>query len=385
MQDGTERILVIHPDDATCRSIEQGLRRVAGGPVAVSHAASPTEGLASAARLDPDLVFLDLSGDHGLALEVARELRRPDRLQVGLYNPLVLRHGEEDFFRQANRAGIGDFVPLPAADAELSAVLAVAAVTARPGGARPRGKVVTLFSPKGGVGTTTLAVNVALVLAASDLVEGEVALCDAALRLSSAASFLGLAPRHDLAEMASDLDQLHALSTYLAVHPESSLRLLASPRDPIAADRVTPDDMSRILIALRRRFELVVVDTSPVVDLLNLAVLDVSDAILVVTEAIAPTLLATSRALDLLAGQGFGGERLRLVLNRHMTSEGNLSEDVVGEQLGRPPDHWIPYDPEVLSAANRGVPLVVSRQQAAFSSAIGRLAEDAARTAAQPP
>ncbi len=380
MHDGPGRILLIHPDDATRRALEQALRRVADGPVSVSHAASPTEGLASAVRLDPGLVFLDLSGEHGLALEVAQELRRPDRLQVGLYNPLVLRHGEEDFFRQANRAGIGDFVPLPAPDAELSAVLAVASAAARPEAARRSGRVVTFFSPKGGAGTTTLAVNTALVLAASGLVEGEVALCDAALRLSGAGSYLGMAAPHDLAEMAADLDHLDALSTYLAVHPETGLRLLASPRDPIAADRVTPEDMSRILIALRRRFDCVVVDTSPVVDLLNLTVLDVSDVILVVTEAIAPTLLATSRVLELLAGQGFAGERVRLVLNRHAV-DGTLSDDVAGEQLGRPPDHLVPFDRGALAAANRGAPLVISRQQAAFSEAVGRLAEDAAGTA----
>lgn len=366
-------ILLIHPDAAERRSLEQALRRVSPAPVAIYEAASLAAGLESVGRSDARIVVLLLSDQPDLALDLARAVRRPDRLILGLYNPLLMQAQAIDFFRRAARAGVGDFVPLPAADAELREALAAAlAAPSREADSR-QGKLICFFSHKGGAGTSTLALSTALALAEES--EGGVVLCDAALQLGSAAALLHLAPELDIADLVRDLDSLEAISTYLTVEEETGLRVLASPRDPREAERISPEDLGRVLIALRRRFETVVVDAPRVLDLLTLAVFDLAETIFVVTEPLAPTVAATARLLDLLAEQGLAGERVRVVLNRYSTAEWNLRDRLVAEHLGRPVDFVIPYNEMVLVAASTGVPLMLREKKSNFAEAVSRLAQ----------
>ncbi len=377
MQDTTQgvaRALIIHPVGAIRRTIAQMLRQAGGPPMTLREAESLTEGLGAASWFDPRYVLLDLTEERSLALEVAREVRRADRLVIGLYNPLLLREREDEFFRAAARAGVGDFVPLPASEAELAAAL----VAPRERLDEAGGQIITFFGHKGGVGTTTLAVNTALLLAGSGEA-GEVALCDAALQFGDAAALLGLAPDRDLADMARDVDDLGALSTYLSQHQETGLRVLARPRQLADAESVTPEALSRLLIRLQRRFSYVVVDTAPVLDLMSLAVLDLSEKIFLVTEAVTPTVLGTASFLRLLEEQGFAAARLRIIVNRYTASEGNLPQGTIAQQLGQPVDYAISYDPAFLTAANRGAPLILSRHKSDFPSILGQIADDVTR------
>ncbi len=369
------RALVIHPVESTRRALRQLLRATSGGPATVHDAESLTEGLRAARWFDPRYVLVDLSEERSLALEVVREIRRADRLVIGLYNPLLLREREDDFFRAAARAGVGDFVPLPASEAELAAALgAVPRASREPTG----GRTIVFFGHKGGAGTTTLAVNTALLLAGSGEA-GEVALCDAALQFGDAAALLGLAPDRDLADMAHDLDELGALSAYLSRHQETGLRVLARPRELGDAEAVTPEELSRLLIHLQRRFDFVVVDTAAVLDLMTLAVFDLAEKIFIVTEAVTPTVLGTGRLLRLLETQGFAAERLRIVVNRYASSDGNLPPGTIAQQLGRPVDYVVSHDRSLVAAANRGAPLILGRQRGEFSDVVRRIAEDAVR------
>ncbi len=373
---GLSRVLVVHPDVETRRALEQALRRLADGPLATYEASSLAEGAEAVRALDPRIVFLDLTDHRELALDVAREGRQPDRLIIGLFNPLVAQGSELDFLREAVRAGIGDFVALPVSDTELESVLRAAQPAEVPGERLEEGRVITFFSHKGGVGTTTLAVNFGLAAAAASGGVGDVALLDAAIQWGDASALLGLAPGRDLLGVVRDLGTIVALPTYLTEHPTSGLRVLASPRDPVAAEGVTPEDLSRVLIELRRRFSLVVVDTASPLDALTLAVLDLSDVTYVVTEAVAPTTIGTARLLTLLDKLGFRQDRLRLVLNRHAAFEGNLPAATVAEQIGHKVDHLVGYEPAVIVAANTGVPMVLSHPKTAFAKAIGKMVEE---------
>ncbi len=374
------RILLVHADAATRRAIDQALRRSAKGPVAIYEAPSLLAGLRSLGRVDPHVVLVDLSEERELAFELAVAARRPGRLIIGLYSPLAISEREGDLFRRAARAGFCDFVPLPAAEAELAAAFLPAQIGGGVDGAvedreRAEGRLIAFVSHKGGVGTTTLAVNTALALAASGRVERGVALSDAALQFGGAAPMLGLVPEVDLADLVRDLDEPEALLSYLAYEPKSRLALLASPRDPRAAERISPEDLGRALIALRRRFGLVVVDTSTSLDLMTLAVLDLAETIVLVTEALAPTVVASALWLDLIEEQGFARERLRVVLNRHSAAAGYLSERTVAEHLGRSIDQVVPEGDGVRAAGAIGSPMVLAQPKAAFSLAVGRLAE----------
>ncbi len=377
---GIDRILIVHPEATTRRSLDEALRRLARGQVAVYEAASLQAGLQAVRSLDPQLVLLNLDEERSLALEVVREVHR-GRWLVGLYNPLVARGDELEFLRQGMRAGIRDCVPLPAADAELLTALRAAQAETAEIETTSEGRAVTFFSHKGGVGTTTLAVNTALALAQRPGATGEVVLCDAVVQLGNAAAFLGLTPDHDLHDLVRDLDEMVALPTYLAEVPESGLRVLASPRDPVAAEHITPEDLSRVLIELRRRFPLVVVDAPSHLDALTLAVLDLSETIFIVTEATTPAVGGTARLLELLDELQIRRERVQVVLNLHSSFEGNWPESHVAQQLGRPVSHVIPYDKAVVIAAHRSAPLLLGRSKSGFVPAVQRLAAACAKTA----
>jgi pilus assembly protein CpaE len=371
-------VLILHPEAETRRSLTDTLRRaLPGAAVHVRETATPAQALQAASWLDPKIVLVDLSAERKLALEAVRTLRKTGRWILGLYNPMLASDRGAEIFRIGVRAGVTDFIALPASEADIAGALsAIDGAAAEP---RRDGRVVAFVSGPGGVGTTTLAVNSALLLAGSKAA-GSVVLCDAALQFGTAAAQLGLAADRDVVDLLRDLEAASSITPYLLHHGETGLHLLASPRDPLDADRLTPEDLSRALIALRRRFDTVVVDLPPRIDLMSLAALDLADRIYVVTEAVVTSVVATQRLLSLLDDLGLA-ERIRVVLNRQAALEGNLSEAAIGQRLGRPVDRVVPYDRSVVVAANRGAPLVLAQRRGSFSDAIGELAGDFVETA----
>jgi pilus assembly protein CpaE len=197
--------------------------------------------------------------------------------------------------------------------------------------------------------------------------------CDASLQFGNATAHLGLAADRDVIDLLRDLDAATTLTPYLIHHAETGLNVLAPPREPSEAERLAPEDLSRALVALRRRFETLVVDLPAQIDLMSLAALDLADRIWVVTEAVAPSVVSTARLLGLLDEVGLG-ERVRVVVNQYSSYEGNLSEGIVAQRLGRPVDRVVPYDRAVVVAANRGTPFILAQKRGAFAEAIGELA-----------
>jgi pilus assembly protein CpaE len=369
------RALIVHPEADVRASLDRMLRAVSPVPIVVEWSASLADGVRRARTLQPHVVLLDICGERTLALQAISEVRAPGRLVAALYNPLILR-GDLQVVREFTRAGIGDYLPLPASEGDVRAALAAADL--RGGEAPSEGQVIAFFSQQGGVGTTTLAANTAVLMAGSDEVNAPVVLCDAAVQFGSAAAMLGLTPLRDMSDFIDDPKGGASLSACLTEEPGSGLEVLAAPRDPLSGNRITAEDLTRVLIELRRRFAWVIVDTPPVLDLLTLSVLDSADRIFVVTEATTPTVLGTARLLRLLEGERIGRDRLRVVLNRFNAFEGNLSEQTVVDRLGREVDHVVPYDRGFVVSATRGRPYVAGRPSTGVAAALSGLGEDAA-------
>jgi len=376
--------LVVHPEAETRRLLVEALRRVfAATPLHAAEASSPTQALQSAAWLEPRVVLLDLTAERQLALDAARALRRPGRLVLGLYNPLLLSDRGAELFRTGVRAGLSDFIAMPAADAELAAALAP--LEGAGSETRREGRVLAFVAGQGGAGTTTLAVSTSMVLAGSKAAGG-VVLLDGSMQFGNVAAQLGLTVDRDIVDLLRDLEAASTLTPYLLHHSETGLNVLAAPRDPREAERVGPEDFSRALVALRRRFETLVLDLPAQIDLRTMAALDLADRIYVVTEGVTPAIVSTQRLLTLLEELGVA-DRVRVALNSYSNFEGNLSDGIVAQRLGRPVDRVIPYDRAVVVAANRGTPFVFAQRRGAFAEAIGELAGEfveAARAGAAP-
>jgi pilus assembly protein CpaE len=365
---------MVHPDAATRQAIEQTLRGVLDGAVYVDCAETPTEALDHARRMDPQVILLDLDDQRALALDAARTLRQPNRLIIGLYNPLVLDGSESQMLRESARAGVSDFVALPVSEAELAAALDGLRRLTDAGPAR-EGRLMAFFSHKGGVGTTTLAVHTALALASSGQA-GDTVLCDAHVPFGDAAGMLGLDPDRDLADLVADLDQQGPMDSFSIRDPRTGLHVIASPREAAAALLLTPEQLGRALIALRRRFASVIVDLPSSLDLFTMAALDLADAIGVVTEPVPATVRRTAELLNVLEQQGVGADRVRVILNKEGWHQKCLPAAQVAARLGREVSLTLPFDSDVVECSAGTETMFVSNPKSEFARGIMALAQE---------
>lgn len=244
------------------------------------------------------------------------------------------------------------------------------------------GRQITVFSPKGGVGKTTLAVNLALALSR---VEGDVCLVDLDLGFGDVAITLQLFPARTLAdaiplEAGLDVDSLEPL---LTPHRDGIYTLVA-PVQPDAKDSIPASLVGKVLRLLKTRFEFVVVDTAPSFDEHVLQAIDETDELLLVTTLDVPTLKNVKIAVETLDLLNFPRPQRRLILNRADDKVG-LSGEKVESTLGMPIAAAIPTSPQVASATNAGEPILISVPRHAVSRAVTALAEELRQELTAPP
>jgi pilus assembly protein CpaE len=287
---------------------------------------------------------------------------------------------EADYLRRAMLAGARDFLMKPFSGDELvkairdvyrsrPVVAAPAPVvqqmaydrSGRPQAVAPRqGKIVAVFSPKGGAGCTTVAANVAVALAEQGnstlIVDGSLQFGDVAVMLN----LKSITTLIDVIERIEELDQ--DLVSSVTVAHKSGLKALLAPPRPEMAELVSEGHMKKLLKLLQQMFEYVVVDTSSSLSDVTLAILDVADRIIVVTQQNLPTLKNVSRFFDLSDGLDYERNKVLLVVN-HASNKLNISVKDIGDALKRPIFGVIPEDPLAYDAADQGRSLVVGPWQ----------------------
>ena len=231
-----------------------------------------------------------------------------------------------------------------------------------------RGKQVTIFSPKGGVGKTTLAVNLAIALA--DHGSKRVCLVDLDLGFGDVAITLQLFPARTLADAVPMGDGLEIglLETLLTPHRDKLFTLVA-PVQPDAKDSIPAPLIGKVLRLLKSSFEYVVVDTSPSFDEHVLAAFDETDELLLVTTLDVPTLKNVKIAVETLDLLNFPKAQRHLIVNRADEKVG-LTPEEVESTLGMKMDAAIPTSPQVPNSTNSGEPIVGTLPRHAVSRAI---------------
>ncbi len=234
------------------------------------------------------------------------------------------------------------------------------------------GTVVTVFSPKGGVGKTTTSVNLALALA--DNGARKVCLVDLDLAFGDVAITMQLFPHHTIEEAIGGEDTIDfAMVESLLTRHEQSLMVLAAPSLPDARDRVTATLVARMMRTLKREFDYVVVDTCPSFDEQTLQALDETDECVIVATLDVPTLKNVKVALETLDLLNIAQGSRHLVLNRADDAVG-LDAAKVEAILGMPITTMIPSAIEVAAATNAGKPIVISSPQHSASIEFRKLA-----------
>lgn len=373
-RDHLAKLLSFEPDIAVSGSVGSG-----------------EEALSLASQTPVDVLLLDINmpGMDGIATAEQLALRVPTAAII-----MMSVQGEPDYLRRAMLAGAREFLVKPFSSDELAASIRNVnqrerqkmdrAASARPqaptnGHAEPvqahNGQVVTFFSPKGGVGRTTLAVNFAV--AAKVELGKKVALVDGGLQFGDVGVLLNLNPKNQsIADVAREMatGDLETLETTLVDH-STGVRVLMAPPSPEMAELVTPDHVSKIIAALRLTHDLVVVDCSPLLQDVTLAFLDQSDIVLTVLTLEITNIKNIRQFLALVEQLGYPEGKVQLLLNRADSGYGIRLHDVESS-IGRKINHSVVSDGRtVVYALNRGVPFVVAARQTRVSEDVVRLAK----------
>jgi pilus assembly protein CpaE len=233
------------------------------------------------------------------------------------------------------------------------------------------GKLVVVLGPKGGIGKTITATNLAVALAQAGR---QTVLVDLDLQFGDVALSLGLTPEttsFDLAVSGGSLDS-DKLDAFLLKH-SSGLRVLAAPARPDQAASVTPEFIADVYTLLRDEYDFVIVDTPPSFTPEVIATIDASTYVCMVAMLDALSLKNTRLGMETLDLMGYDSDRIRVVLNRANTSVGITRNDVVSI-LGRAPDILVPSNRDIARSVNEGTPVVISQRRSEAARAFESLA-----------
>jgi pilus assembly protein CpaE len=344
--------------------LESGSAVVVRGEVAAAFSKIGTAELAELRRIDPDIVFLDLEEDPVVGIRFAHFLAdaNPQRRFIAVGPPLG-----SDLLLEAMRAGISEYVPKPITRESLSEALErVGRKMAVSGNGAPRtpGEVITVFSPKGGSGATTVATNLAVHL--QQLTGKKTLLVDLDLELGEVAALLGMQPRFSFVDLVRNFHRMDAglLASYIERH-SSGVHFLSAPFHPEVGETVNADGIRQILHFLKQHYDYVVVDTSKTFSPTTLATFERADRILLVTTVDLPALRNVKRCLPIIDRvSGPGSNKVSLVVNRYNPDD-PITLDEVRKTLGMEVRWTLANDyASVSRSLNTGEPVVLAPKSA---------------------
>lgn len=309
----------------------------------------------------------------------------------GLGAILITEELSTDLLQTALRAGVKDVLAAPVETEQLSAAVDRVAVTLgtaasyesavvqealdaggveRPG----TGKVITVFSTKGGAGKSMIAANLAVVLARRST--RPVVLVDADLQFGDVAVMLKLAPQHTIVDAVGSAERLDPtmLQQFLMRHEPSGLLILPAPLEPSFADQISAGEMVRIVELLRTFCEYVIIDTPAYFNEVVLGLIEESDEVLLIAGMDIPNIKNVKIGLQTLRLLNVPMSKLHLVLNR-ANSKVKLDVSEVERTLQIKAEALIPSDVVVPQSVNKGTPVVLDSPKSGVAKSIEQLAD----------
>ncbi|HLO35054.1 MAG TPA: AAA family ATPase [Candidatus Deferrimicrobium sp.] len=372
-------VLLIEADPAAGETISPVLTGVG---YTVTTSTDPDDAFGKVA--DHQLVIIDVITGDKSAADVCREIRATPTM-VAIPVLCVSQTDEVEERIRFLEAGADDVMakPFDARELEarvealllrfqrskdLSAVVSTDGITV----SRTR-RVVAVHSPKGGVGTTTIATNIAM--AAAQRKPDRVVIVDLDLQFGQVTTHLNIEPRQTLADVVRDeaaLREAELLRTYATRH-DSGLHVLASPTGPEAADLITAEHVDRILTTLLDSYDQIVIDTGSWIDERTLKAFEHAENVIFVVNPEIAALKAVTALVEYLNEAGTVAVKTTFVLNNTFAREVLKLRDVetaLGTKVGAD----LPYDPFLyLKAVNEGVPIVLGAPRSAAADKLVKL------------
>ncbi|MDD4602048.1 Chemotaxis response regulator protein-glutamate methylesterase [bioreactor metagenome] len=345
---------------------------------AIAEAATAEEAIEKAKSVRPDIILMDINmpGMDGITATELISAELPGSAII-----IMSVQGEQEYLRRAMLAGAKNYLVKPFTGDEL--VQAIKQVYANEQKRRKvsvlpkppmQGKIITVFSTKGGIGKTTIATNLAVALA--DQAGVKVGIVDADLQFGDVSLFLNLLPQATIADLVRDIDNLDPalIASYLTPYNDN-VAVLPAPFRPEQADTISGSHLAAILKTMRTMFDYVIVDTAPMFNDAMLAILDASDQILVISSMDLPTIKNVKLCLEIMESLNYQSDKVKVVLNR-ADSVGGMEPTEAEESLHCTFTATLPSDGKtVVGSVNRGIPFVVSSPDTDVSQAVFSLAK----------
>jgi pilus assembly protein CpaE len=388
----SEKIRVVIVDDiADTRENIRRLLQFENDVEVVGMGRTGREGIDVTREVKPDVVLMDINMPDIDGITATETIRRslPNTQIV-----ILSVQGDPNYMRQAMLAGARDFLVKPPAVDELTSAIRRAGRMAQDERAKTpaqlpgngshatatattgtsMGKLIVLYSPKGGTGCTTLAINLAMALHNT---ETPVALVDGNLQFGDVTVFLNEQSKNSVADLAPRADELDPdiINEVMITHASSGVKILASPSRPEYAESVSGDQFAKVLQYLRKLFSYIVVDNSSILTDVALAAIDSADIIILLTNQDIPSIKNARLFLDLADILKINRKRILFVMNRFDKRIG-ITPEKVAESFKHEVVAVIAADERlVIPSVNRGVPFILVDKSKPTSKAILSLAE----------
>jgi pilus assembly protein CpaE len=331
---------------------------------------SIAQALASLEEQHAELLLVPIDEVDELHLAAIDRLSRRER-QMGII--ASGQRAEPELMLRAMRAGIQEFLVRPIDPIEFTA--AVERLGRRTTGAVSNGQVYAVFGSKGGVGTSTVAVNLAHALTVLHR-ESRVAVADLAIPGGDIRLLLNVRPAYDIGDIAGKVDRIDADLLHSVMVPSTGdIWVLAAPERPEAEEEVDATVSATIVKQLRNAFAYTVLDCEHRLNDRTLAALDAADRIILLTELKVPALRAAQRMLGVFRRLGYQNDKLAVVVNRYQSVD-VVTPNEAAEVLKADIYFRLPNDyPSCSRASTDGVPIGVMFPQSKMAAAYQRLAQ----------
>lgn len=323
-------------------------------------------------QTSPDTALIDIDSDEEKALQLLADLKA-DHPSCGLI--VVSSRTDGQLILKAMRAGAAEFLNSPVQIEEL--VNALDRVTSSPDGNKrsKSGSIISVAGASGGVGSTSIAVNLAAGIARHP--DNSVVLVDLDLSLGDADVFLDMIPDYTLLDVAQNISRLDlALLRKSLTKHDTGVYLLPRPIQLSEADSITTDDFKRVLGLLKASFTHLVIDLSKAYSRLDLCSIEMSQHVVLLTQLDLPCLRNVVRLLTSLEQNDGLNEKVRIVVNRSGLDKSQISTSNAEETISREIYWRIPNNyGAVADCRNNGIPLIIQSPKAPITQSINELAD----------
>ena len=366
-------IVLVDADGAVRKMLKNQLDKMENVKLA-SESKQIEQAFESVRRIKPDILILELPKD------ATNSLRWTERIKLEFPDTAIFVSSPvktPELIISAMRAGAQEFLSRPIDPNELKKAIEKVLITKEKIKAQTpqRSRIISVFSKKGGLGVTTLAVNLGVAL--SQTAEKRAALIDLDLQLGDVTSFLNLSPQYniiDVCDKNGGVDEVK-LQSCLTRH-ESGLFVLSEPKNPVESENVSSSQINQILTILKSMFSYVIVDTPHMLDSKTLEAFELSDNIILMVVPDLSSIRAGKKALGVFRDLGYAPDRVRVIVNR-ASKKDSIRTDEIEKTLDYPVSWVIPNNyPAVIEAINSGIPLVNHKGDSNVAKSILDLAND---------